>query len=156
MNHMQINIHSRGVQLGPFPIEQVNQLLRSGGVTFQDMGWAPGMPEWKPLSEFAELQSARDSVPPPPANPPPFHPPASALSKTETLAIWSLVLGISSFLGPMLLTAIPAIICGHLGRSRIKKDLTLKGSGMAMSGLILGYLMICLIVAAIAIPNILK
>jgi GYF domain 2 len=67
---MQITIHSRGVQIGPLPVEQVNQLLQSGGVTFQDMGWTPGMPDWRPLSEFAELQSAQGSVlPPPPTSP---------------------------------------------------------------------------------------
>ena len=150
-NHMQITIHSRGVQLGPFPVDQVKQLLQSGGVAFQDMGWAPGMSEWRPLSEFAELQSVLGFVPPP-MSPPPFHPPAYASCKTEPLAIWSFVLGIFSILGYVIggfLAGIPAVICGHLGRNKIRANPTLKGAGMARAGLIAGYLSMIFVLVGI-------
>ncbi len=57
------------------------------------------------------------------------------------LAIASLAGGVLSLvLG--FLTGIPAVICGHLGRARIRKARgELRGNGMALAGLILGYVM---------------
>ena len=71
-----------------------------------------------------------------------------------------MVLGIASFaLCLSFLTGIPAIILGHISLSRIKKSMgRLKGEGMALTGLILGYISLpsILIIAAIAIPNFLS
>lgn len=81
------------------------------------------------------------------------------------LAIWALVLGIASLLFCCLLLAIPAIICGHLARSRIKQAPgTASGSGMAMAGLIMGYVSVvafilaCIlgIITALTIPAAIK
>jgi hypothetical protein len=83
--------------------------------------------------------------------------------QTAGLAITSLVLGILGFvmLGP--LGAIPAIICGHIAKSKINANPeTLTGEGMALAGLIMGYVQIGLLVlmvplmAAIAIPSFVK
>jgi hypothetical protein len=83
--------------------------------------------------------------------------------KNSGLAIWSLVLGILGLTCFWLLTAIPAVICGHLAYSRIKRSAgALTGEGLALGGLITGYLSIALsifvipLVAAIAIPNFVK
>jgi hypothetical protein len=78
--------------------------------------------------------------------------------KTSALAVWSLVLGILSLLCVGLFAGIPAIICGHMGRSRIKQSKgALAGGGMALTGLILGYIGTVIvtisIIAAVAIPN---
>ncbi len=81
-------------------------------------------------------------------------------NKAEGVAVASLVTGILGFLciGP--LGAIPAIICGHMAKSRIKASGgQLKGEGMALAGLILGYVSIVLTVlvlplmVAVAIPS---
>jgi type II secretory pathway pseudopilin PulG len=74
------------------------------------------------------------------------------------MAIGSLILGFFSVLFP---AALGAIILGHISRSEIRKSAgRLKGAGMALAGLILGYLGIAvipvLIIAAIAIPNLLR
>jgi hypothetical protein len=54
------------------------------------------------------------------------------------MAIASLVMAMLSILiGPF--GFIPAIICGHISRSRIRKNATLAGSGLAKAGLIIGY-----------------
>jgi competence protein ComGC len=87
--------------------------------------------------------------------------------KTSSLAIWSLVLGILGLvllwvcLGPIF--AIPGVICGHMAYSRINRSSgTLAGQGMALAGLITGYVSIGLSVflvpmmLAIAIPNFVK
>jgi Domain of unknown function (DUF4190) len=87
--------------------------------------------------------------------------------KTSALAIWSLVLGILGVLFLLVcispLFAIPAVICGHLAYSRIKRSSgVLAGEGLALAGLITGYVSIGLsvllipLLAAIAIPNFVK
>ena len=80
--------------------------------------------------------------------------------KTPALAIWSLVL-LMVCIGPLF--AIPGVICGHLAYSRIKRSSgALAGEGMALAGLITGYVSIGLSVflvpmmLAIAIPNFVK
>jgi hypothetical protein len=92
---------------------------------------------------------------------------SAAPPKTSTLAIWSLVLGILGVLfllvciGPLF--AIPAVICGHMAYSRIKRSGgVLIGDGLALAGLITGYVSIGLsmllvpMMMAIAIPNFVK
>ena len=62
-------------------------------------------------------------------------------------AVSSLVLGILSLfcLGPLM--GIPAIVCGHISRGKIlRSGGTLTGSGMALAGLIMGYLTTILVV----------
>lgn len=83
--------------------------------------------------------------------------------KTSTLAIWSLVLGILAIVLMVVcigfLFAIPAIICGHLAYSRIKRsDGQLAGAGLAIAGFITGYVSLALILLLlpIAIPNFVK
>lgn len=61
--------------------------------------------------------------------------------KTNPGAVWSLVLGILGLVccGP--LAGIPAVICGHVSRGRIRRSGgTLAGNGMALAGLVLGYI----------------
>jgi len=83
------------------------------------------------------------------------------------MAISSLVLGILGVvllvicIGP--LCAIPAIICGHIAYSRIKRSAgALTGEGMALAGLITGYIGIAIglvwipFMLAIFVPNFVK
>lgn len=57
------------------------------------------------------------------------------------LAMASLAGGVLS-LGLGFLTGIPAVVCGHMGRARIRKmGGELRGSGMALAGLTMGYFM---------------
>ena len=90
-------------------------------------------------------------------------PPPTLQTKNAGIAVASLILGICSFLclGP--LTGIPAIICGHVAQSRIRKSGgTLGGNGFALAGLIMGYVNLAMMVfvvpmlMAIAIPNFVK
>jgi len=82
-----------------------------------------------------------------------------ALQATSGKAIASLVLGLFFAFFP---ASILAIIFGHLSLSDIKKSGgRLTGQGLAIAGLVLGYMGIVmipviLIVAAIAIPNLLR
>ena len=97
---------------------------------------------------------------------PPPVPLAPAPPKHSGLAIWSLVCGILAIvlsvacIGPLF--SIPAVICGHLAYGRIRRSAgALSGEGLALGGLITGYVGIALIpiiglMAAIAIPNFVK
>lgn len=83
--------------------------------------------------------------------------------QTDGKAVASLVLGILSVLMLLsFLAGIPAVILGHLSRKSIRESMgRLKGEGMALAGLIMGYISIAmlpmiLIIAAIAIPNLLR
>ncbi len=87
-------------------------------------------------------------------------PPAPPITPTTSgLAIVSLLCGLLFFIFP---SAVAAIIFGHISRSDIRRSGGRKtGAGMALAGLVLGYIGIAiipiiLIVAAIAIPNLLR
>lgn len=94
----------------------------------------------------------------------PDPPPPIQQPKTSSLAIWSLILGCLGIvlllvcIGPVF--SIPAVICGHMARGRIKRSGGgLLGRGLALAGLITGYASIALAVVlipmilAIAAPN---
>lgn len=83
----------------------------------------------------------------------------------DTLAIVSLVLGVFSwFVGfvfwlfglgifmPHFAFAIPAVVCGHIQRSRIKRDPGgYGGGGLAVAGIVMGYVNIVLSLIGVAI-----
>ena len=76
------------------------------------------------------------------------------MARTSGLATASLVLACISvvlaicigFLAP--LTAVPAVVCGHLGRRDCQRDMTLGGEGFAIAGLIVGY--VCLVIGILS------
>lgn len=80
-------------------------------------------------------------------------------AQTSGMAIGSLICGVLPF---FILTPFAAIVLGHLSLGEIKRSAgRLKGSGLAIAGLVLGYACIAfvpiiLIIAAIAIPNLLR
>jgi hypothetical protein len=81
----------------------------------------------------------------------PFPAPPGVKLKTG-LSTTSLVLGILSMACFLMLTGIPAIITGHIARSRAKKQPDVYGgSGLALAGLILGYLSIPFTIFSVAI-----
>jgi competence protein ComGC len=86
----------------------------------------------------------------------------SSGAQTDTKAVLSLIFGILSLTVLWILAGIPAVILGHMSRSSIRKRMgELKGEGMALAGLIMGYISIAtlpliLIIATIAIPSLLR
>ena len=86
---------------------------------------------------------------------PPYVPPV--MPHNSTMAIVSLVSGISGWTILPFLGSIVAIITGHIAKSEIKKGGgMITGNGMATAGLIMGYLSIalgiCLICVLIILP----
>lgn len=135
----------------------------------------PGMP-----SQAAAVAQPAPAPPTPPATPaapavstspwlntPPMRQPLQqpiyqGEPQTDGKATGSLILGILSMLCFSFLAGIPAIILGHISRKNIRQSMgRLKGDGMALAGLIMGYLSLAfipvmLIILAIAIPNLLR
>jgi type IV pilus assembly protein PilA len=106
-----------------------------------------------PLSTYGQAPLAGDAY----ASGHPSSPPQNSGKATG-----SLIAGIAAFVVAPFLGALVAIVLGHMGLSEIRKSAgRLKGDGMAIAGLVLGYLQfagipVILIVAAIAIPNLLR
>src|ERR1700686_5388894 len=74
----------------------------------------------------------------------PSPPPAGPTTpQIAPMAIVSVVLGVLSFLCIPIVPVIPAIVCGHVAWSKISKSGgALYGKGIAIVGLIVGYLAI--------------
>ena len=69
-------------------------------------------------------------------------------TKTDGVAIASLVLSCMSVaIGPF--GFIPGIICGHIARSRIRQNPAMGGDGLALAGLIIGYLFLLIMLAVL-------
>ena len=135
---MQFHISRNGQQFGPYSLDDVRAQLASGTLLPTDLAWKEGAPDWQPLSSMTEFAG--------------IVPPVQTAKTTSGLAIASLVLGILSLVLCWIggVAAIPAVICGHLSLSKIKKSAgTLSGQGMAIAGLVMGYISIVIMVIAV-------
>lgn len=171
-----------GRQEGPLPEAEIAQRIASGRLKPSDLCWTDGWAQWRPLREvFPGSFAAQAIVPPPipgkPAAPATTPAPASMPTsfrgetaaasgtpagppQTNGLAVTSMVLGLAGLLAGCL-TGLPAVICGHIALGQIKRSAgALGGRGMAVTGLVLGYLWIALglliLPAAILIPTFVK
>ena len=146
-------------QRGPFEKSD----LAACGLRPDSLVWHEGLPGWQPAGTLAELSDvlgvpaayampAAGSVTPllpyggyaPAVGPPP-----------AGMAITSLVLGIASI--PLLSAyclglpvAVTAIVFGHIARWQVRRNQA-GGAGMALAGLICGYVVIALAAAGMAL-----
>ncbi len=103
------------------------------------------MTTWQPLSQFPEFaaSTAPSGLPVQAgATPTSVPPPAAYAGRTQPLAIWSLVLSIVGLFCCGFIVAVPGVICGHLAISKIRKEPNLGGTGLAVTGLVIGYVAI--------------
>lgn len=107
------------------------------------MSDAPQGPGWWQASDFKWYppQPGAPAQPPSFATPPPgsFGP-----QRAEPTAIGSLVCGIIGVL--FFPVALVAVILGHVARGRIRRATDLSGGGMAIAGLVLGYVVMLIAV----------
>jgi hypothetical protein len=148
-------------QAGPFTDAQIRAQVAAGELTADSLVWWDGLPEWTPISRTPLAAPAAAPLAPVAAAVTPLAPaplastaaetlaPAPLAAKTSTLAIVSLVTGIAGFLCGI--SAIAAVITGHMARAEFKRNPGLEGKTMALVGLILGYVVIALMVVVIAI-----
>jgi type II secretory pathway pseudopilin PulG len=130
-------IQREGKPIGPFSLQDIRAGVASGLYNASDLVWHQGAAGWVPLSHITQQ----------PAGSPPL--PAAGLTETSGLAIASMVMGISALMCGI--TAIPAVICGHLAQGKIKRsEGRMTGGGFAIAGLITGYIGILVLVASLA------
>ncbi|MBZ5525283.1 MAG: DUF4190 domain-containing protein [Acidobacteriia bacterium] len=80
----------------------------------------------------------------------------SQLPRNDGFAIGSLILGLLALYPFLVVTGIPAVIMGHFSRARIHRSQgRLRGKGMALAGLLMGYISI-LLVSGIGARNMMK
>jgi hypothetical protein len=75
---------------------------------------------------------------------------------TSSLAIVSLVFGVITWFMLPFVGAIVAIVCGHMARTEIRRAPagTLEGDGLAVAGMVLGYIhlaLMCLLVLIVIV-----
>jgi uncharacterized protein DUF4190/uncharacterized protein DUF4339 len=152
---MQIHVARDGKQLGVFSLDEINRQLAAGTLSPSDQAWYEGAAGWAALSTVPGVTAAAPSTTPQ-ISPAPMPNAAVTLApqkKVEPLAIASLVLSgiaICGFCcGLFLLAAVAGVVCGHLALSKIKANPELEGHGLAMSGIIIGYVAIGLVLIRI-------
>ncbi|MEV6345483.1 DUF4190 domain-containing protein [Actinoplanes sp. NPDC051851] len=108
---------------------------------------SPGSAPFPPPQAQSAPPPHAQSTPPPGWAPPGAEPPQVVIVQSppsSVYAIASLILGIISLMGGFCVCGLPciaAVVCGHLGL-RETKDGSKSGYGMAVAGLIMGYLLI--------------
>lgn len=133
-----------GQQIGPLEESAIREAIRDGKVTPDMLVWREGMAIWQPLLQVPELAN--------PHAPPVYYSHPTGMLRTSGLAISSLVCGIVGLLTCLILAGIPAVICGHMALNQINQEPTqIGGRGMAIAGLIMGYLQLLCCVAALVL-----
>ncbi|GAB4085803.1 hypothetical protein GCM10028784_24330 [Myceligenerans cantabricum] len=95
-------------------------------------------------------------TPPPPASPYPGAPGGMQYAQVypkNGLGVWSLVLGIASFVICPVIASIGAIVTGHMTRRAVREGQADNG-GMGLAGIILGWASLVLTVVAIIIVTV--
>ena len=146
-------------QRGPYSLEE----LASFGLRPDTLVWHEGMSEWRRADLVPELvaqiQVAQRAAPSQPNVPREQtqlnYQGLGGQTPTDGMAIASLVLGIVSFplqclYGLGMIPAILAIVFGFLARGRIKRG-ERSGAGMALAGLLCGFISAGLVVLLVVI-----
>ena len=134
-----IHVNRGTTSLGVFSEQEVREGLSAGRFAPTDIGWREGMATWQPLSQFPEFGGVAAPAVPPVQ---PGAVPMSSVAKTEPLAIWSLVLSLVGLFCCGFVVGIGGVVCGHLALSKLQREPQLQGRGLAIAGLIIGYLAI--------------
>lgn len=147
-------------QFGPISQSEMRGMLDAGAIQPSDMVWREGLKDWTPAADISEFglvykapvslpiapTSASDPLTPSPYAPPTYAGDTQAPPTTSGLAVASMILSILGLLTCFVLS-IGGVICGHLALHQMAKpDARLSGRGMAIAGLIIGYLMVGLVV----------
>lgn len=139
-------------QAGPVEERQLREMIAAGQLAPETLLWRDGMKDWTRLDSLPELYSLPSGPYPPPGTPYGGYPGYPPQVPTSNLAIASMVCGILCvffcYLGG--LPGIPAVICGHMALSAMNNpSFPVSGRGMAIAGLVLGYLGILFTLAAV-------
>ena len=124
--------------------DELVKLVRAGTIRGETLVWNEQMTDWRPCREVRpDLIGSLVAMPP--TLPVQYR--AQPTEPANGLSIASLVLGIFGLLGlscygfgfPF---SIAAVICGHIARNQMRLTEQRNGEGMAIAGLITGYISI--------------
>ena len=136
-----------GQECGPVSAAQVRALLNEGRLSSADQVWTHGMSAWQPISAVPNL-TMEFKIPSLPSEH--KRTVSSSPSHSSLTAIASLVFGILGISPLVFLGSILAVAFGHTALRQIEEsEGTLTGRGIAIAGLVLGY--VVLIPGAIAL-----
>jgi len=152
----------RGAQQGPVSLDEMRRLLAEGDIAAGDLVWHEGMADWTAAGEVAELGAARGldaGVAPAagvPVGSPSVFPGAGSPIGAQPLkgmAIGSMICGIVGLLSCLgIPLGLIAVVLGHLARSNARRNPgVFGGEGMALAGLITGYVSIVVSVVMIVV-----
>ncbi|MEM7697030.1 MAG: DUF4190 domain-containing protein [Verrucomicrobiota bacterium] len=132
--------------------DELRQLARSGLVSATTLVWNESMPEWQMASEiwpdwFASAANApqRPAMVDAPAPIVVSGAPRQAPGDANACAIASLICGIVGLFCTQLFS-IAAVVTGHIALSQIRKSGVAANKGLAIAGLVLGYVGIGIVV----------
>jgi hypothetical protein len=156
---MNIFVQHNGQQLGPFSEADLQAKIAAGAVAPTDLVWWDGQAGWIPLAQspYGAMPAVPGALPPPPPTPIPVtvagapHAPSLTPGQTPGLAIASLICGVLGFFLCGIFTSIPAIITGHMARRKIRQNPSLSGGGIALAGIIMGYVASALFLLIVSI-----
>jgi len=137
-----------GTQLGPVSQAELSAKIASGEISATELVWKDGMSGWTSASQLTEFSGIPVSPYATPASPGPQtqYPSHLQAAPTSGLAITSLVCGILGLTTCLMIPGIPAVICGHMALSNIKNSLSpIGGRGLAIAGVVMGYIAIAII-----------
>lgn len=132
-------------QSGPVDERYLREMIASGQLAPETLLWREGMKDWARLDSLPEFSSAPlapygQPSPGYPGGYPGYYNPAPP---TSGLAIASMVCGILALVTCYVhaVFGIPAVICGHMALNSIRiSPVPMAGRGMAIAGLVTGYL----------------
>lgn len=139
-----------GQQIGPLDENAIRMAIGQGRLNQQTLVWREGMPSWTALANVPELFSPSVVGPAYPGYGPGAAP---MMMRTSGVAIASMVCGLVGLLGCIFfwgILGIPAVVCGHMAMHSIANSpVPVAGRGMAITGLIMGYLQILMMLGMI-------
>lgn len=150
-------IGADGKQYGPVSLDQLRSWLSQGRINAQTRIQAVGTEEWRPAREVPALAILfQNSGEAQSKTAPPVLMAAGKDQRRKRMAVASFVLGLCSFvLCLSFITALPAIILGHVARKRAARSPEqFSGRGFAIAGIVLGYgsILLTLVMAGLIIP----
>lgn len=123
-------------EMGPLAAKEMFRAVELGQVLQDDFVWSEGMNSWRKLQDVPGLARHLNSMPS-------AVPTAPAGIKMAPMAVASLVLGVVGMTVLPCLGSILAIVFGHVAlRQMHASQGKLGGKGLAIAGLIMGYLVL--------------
>jgi|GEM_PF-767206 len=154
----------KGAQQGPVSLDELRQLLAQGDIVAADLVWHEGMGDWTAAGEVAELREgggAQTMTSEPTAasagsvNYSPNMGSPVVVQPRSGMAIASMICGILALITFCIwCVSVPlgliAVVLGHIAKSNARKNpAAYGGGGMALTGLVTGYLGLVLAVVVV-------